>query len=201
MSKLRYYAVAKTEEPAKRLPKGIHTEFLRTGKIIRDQEDWLADEKRYLTYEEVAARTGQRLEAAGETTHQRINSFHKAIRFPKVVFHRTLQDIPHLGYCHVTAARSSFADYADVPWAFYIANFNAELGGEEAFFKRITPQYGRMYFAVALKPDPKLRQMVIDRSIRDGGLLFRTSDPMQALKNVLLLGARTSALRKIIASM
>ncbi|MGG7516483.1 DUF6656 family protein [Allorhizobium undicola] len=201
MSKLRYYAAPKAEDQAPRLPKAIHSEFLRTGKIMRDSEDWLADEKRYLTYEEVATRTGKRLEAAGETTHQRINSFHKAIRFPKVVFHRTLDGIPHLGYCHVTAARSSFHDYADVPWAFYIANFNADIGGEEGFFKRITPQYGRMYFAVALKPDPKQRQMVIDRSIRDNGLLFQTADPMQALKNVLLLGARTSALRKIIASM
>ncbi|MVA26015.1 DUF6656 family protein [Agrobacterium vitis] len=201
MSKLRYYAAPKTTALENKRPKAAHSEFLRTGKIIRDEDDWLADEKRYLTHEEVAERTAKRLEAAAETTHQRINGFHKSIRFPKLLFHQTLQDIPHLGYCHVTASRSNFAQYADVKWAFYFANFNAEVGGEDSFFQKITPQYGRMYFAVALKPDKAKREMTVDRSIREDGLLFRTSDPKVALKNVLLLGARTSALRKIIASM
>ncbi|BCH53465.1 hypothetical protein GOZ89_21440 [Agrobacterium vitis] len=201
MSKLRYYAAPKTPALENKRPKAAHSEFLRTGKIIRDEDDWLADEKRYLTHEEVAVRTAKRLEAAAETTHQRINGFHKSIRFPKLLFHQTLQDIPHLGYCHVTASRSNFAQYADVKWAFYFANFNAEVGGEDSFFRKITPQYGRMYFAVALKPDKAKREMTVDRSIREDGLLFRTSDPKVALKNVLLLGARTSALRKIIASM
>ncbi|MCM2440790.1 hypothetical protein GOZ78_16440 [Agrobacterium vitis] len=201
MSKLRYYAAPKTTALENKPPKAVHSEFLRTGKIIRDEDDWLADEKRYLTHEEVAVRTARRLEAAAETTHQRINGFHKSIRFPKLLFHQTLQDIPHLGYCHVTASRSNFAQYADVKWAFYFANFNAEVGGEDSFFQKITPQYGRMYFAVALKPDKAKREMTVDRSIREDGLLFRTSDPKVALKNVLLLGARTSALRKIIASM
>ncbi|MGV1824837.1 DUF6656 family protein [Agrobacterium vitis] len=201
MSKLRYYAAPKTPALENKRPKAAHSEFLRTGKIIRDEDDWLADEKRYLTHEEVAVRTAKRLEAAAETTHQRINGFHKSIRFPKLLFHQTLQDIPHLGYCHVTASRSNFAQYADVKWAFYFANFNAEVGGEDSFFQKITPQYGRMYFAVALKPDRAKREMAVDRSIREDGLLFRTSDPKVALKNVLLLGARTSALRKIIASM
>ncbi|KAA3519853.1 hypothetical protein GOZ90_00020 [Agrobacterium vitis] len=201
MSKLRYYAAPKTPALENKRPKAAHSEFLRTGKIIRDEDDWLADEKRYLTHEEVAVRTAKRLEAAAETTHQRINGFHKSIRFPKLLFHQTLQDIPHLGYCHVTASRSNFAQYADVKWAFYFANFNAEVGGEDSFFQKITPQYGRMYFAVALKPDKAKREMTVDRSIREDGLLFRTSDPKVALKNVLLLGARTSALRKIIASM
>lgn len=201
MSKLRYYAAPKLPVAEAKPSKAIHSEFLRTGKIIRDDDDWVASEKRYLSYEEVAERTGRRLQAAADTTHQRINGVHKSIRFPKLLFHQTLSDIPHLGYCHVTASRANFADYADVKWAFYFANFNAEIGGEESFFKRITPQYGRMYFAVALKPDRVKREMVVDRSIREDGLLFRTSDPKVALKNVLLLGARTSALRKIIASM
>jgi hypothetical protein len=37
--------------------------------------------------------------------------------------------------------------------------------------------------------------------VHDNGLLFRTRDPKEALKNVLLLGARNSELRKIIGSL
>ncbi len=157
-----------------------------------------AEERRYLTYEEVAARTGRRLERAAETTHDRINSFHRSIKFPKIIFHRTLNNSPHLGYCHVTAARTNFAHYADVKWAFYIANFFAELGGEEVFFEQIKQNYGRMYFAVAIKPEAEAKTMTIDRSIRDNGLLFQTVDPKEALRNVLMLGARDAELRKII---
>jgi hypothetical protein len=199
MSKLRYFAAPNPIALIKKRAKNAHSEFLRTGKIIRQQEDWLSDEKRYLTYEEVAERTAKRLEAAGEKTYERINTVHRAIRFPKAVFQKTLSDIPHLGYCHVTAARTSFANYADVKWSFYIANFHAEIGGEESFFENITPHYGRMYFAVALKPDTEKRKMAIDRSIREDGLLFRTTDPKVALKNVLMLGAQQPALREIIA--
>lgn len=199
MSKLRYFAAPNALTLAKKRAKNSHSEFLRTGRIIRHQDDWLADEKRYLTHEEVAARTAKRLEAAGETTYERLNAAHRAIRFPKAIFQKTLSEIPHLGYCHVTAARTNFANYADVKWSFYIANFNAEIGGEESFFEHITPQYGRMYFAVALKPDQGKRQMTIDRSIREDGLLFRTTDPKVALKNVLMLGAKNPTLRQIIA--
>jgi hypothetical protein len=200
MSKLRYFAAQNPLVLAAKRAKNGHSEFLRTGKIIRRQDDWVADEKRYLTHEEVAERTAKRLEAAGETTYERLNAAHRAIRFPKAVFQKTLIDIPHLGYCHVTAARTNFANYADVKWSFYIANFNAKIGGEESFFEQITPHYGRMYFAIALKPDTGNRQMTIDRSIRDNGLLFRTTDPKVALKNVLLLGAQNPALREIIAN-
>ncbi|MCM2294540.1 hypothetical protein NAC44_19615 [Allorhizobium sp. BGMRC 0089] len=201
MSKLRYYAASAVETAKAKLPKAVYTEFLRTGRILRDEEDWLAEEKRYLTYEEVAERTGKRLEAAGERTHNRINSAHRAIKLPKILFHRTLEEMPHLGYCHVTASRTSFARYADVKWSFYIANFNAEIGEDDSFFTRVTPRYGRMYFAVALKPDADRRAMVIDRSIRSDGLLFRTSDPQEALKKVLMLGAKNDMLRKIIAGL
>ncbi|NML74584.1 hypothetical protein HHL25_10660 [Rhizobium sp. S-51] len=200
MQKLRYFAANKPDPKAAVSPKAVHTEFLRTGRISRQREDWLAEERRYLTYEEVAARTGRRLEAAGETTHKRINGFHRSIQFPKMVFHKTLDNSPHLGYCHVTAARTNFAKYADVKWAFYIANFFAEVGGEQ-FFEHIRPNYARMYFAVAIHPDKETRSMAIDRSIRQNGLLFRTHDPKEALKNVLMLGTSNEDLRKIIAKL
>ncbi|MHA7970006.1 DUF6656 family protein [Rhizobium sp. CAU 1783] len=200
MQKLRYFAANKPDPKAAVSPKAVHTEFLRTGRISRQREDWLAEERRYLTYEEVAARTGRRLEAAGETTHKRINGFHRSIQFPKMVFHKTLDNSPHLGYCHVTAARTNFAKYADVKWAFYIANFFAEVGGEQ-FFEHIRPNYARMYFAVAIHPDKETRSMAIDRSVRQNGLLFRTHDPKEALKNVLMLGTSNEDLRKIIAKL
>ncbi len=152
MQKLRYYAAPKAETKTPPSSKAVHSEFLRTGRISRSREDWLPDERRYLSYEEVAARTGRRLERAAETTHERINGFHRSIKFPKIIFHRTLNNSPHLGYCHVTAARTNFAQYADVKWAFYIANFFAELGGQEVFFEQIKQNYGRMYFAVAITP-------------------------------------------------
>ncbi|MBV2186578.1 MAG: hypothetical protein KUL88_18815 [Rhizobium sp.] len=199
MQKLRYFAASKAEAKPGLPAKAAHTEFLRTGRISRHREDWVPEEKRYLTYAEVAERTGRRLEAAGETTHSRINSFHRSIQLPKVIFHKTIEHSPHLGYCHVTAARTSFAKYADVKWAFYIANFFADVGDADQFFKHIRPNYSRMYFAVAIHPDKETRSMAIDRSIRENGLLFRTHDPKEALKNVLMLGARDVELRKIIA--
>ena len=149
----------------------------------------------------MAERTGKRLEAAAETTHARLSAVHRDIRFPKLIFHRTLDNSPHLGYCHVTAARANFARYADVRWAFYIANFVAELGGDEAFFDHIRQQYDRMYFAVAMKPDADSRAMTIDRTVRENGLLFATQDPQEALRNVLMLVARNAELRKIIAKL
>ncbi|WP_113439332.1 DUF6656 family protein [Rhizobium cremeum] len=199
MQKLRYYAAPKTGPKPPVTSRAVHTEFLRTGRILRRREDWLPEEKRYLTYEEVAERTGRRLEAAGEATHSRINGFHRSIQFPKLIFHKTLENSPHLGYCHVTAARTNFAKYADVKWAFYIANFFAEMGEGEQFFEQIRTNYSRMYFAVAIQPDQSTKSMAIDRSIRENGLLFRTHDPKEALKNVLMLGARDADLRKIIA--
>lgn len=199
MQKLRYFAAPKPAAGSGLPTKAVHTEFLRTGRISRHREDWLPEEKRYLTYEEVAQRTARKLEAAGETTHKRINSFHRSIQFPRFVFQKTLENSPHLGYCHVTAAKTNFAKYADVKWAFYIANFFAEVGGTDQFFQHIRPNYARMYFAVAIHPDKETRSMTIDRSIRENGLLFRTHDPKEALKNVLMLGARDEELRKIIA--
>jgi len=200
MAKFRYFALKKSDAPPSAL-KAVHSEFLRTGRISRRREDWLAEERRYLTHEEVAARTGRKLEAAGETAHERINTFHRSIRFPKLIFHRTLENQPHLGYCHVTSARTSFARFADVKWAFYLTNFFADIGGTEQFFERIRPDFSRMYFAVAIQPDQDSHTMAIDRSVRDNGVLFRTRDPKEALKNVLMLGARDVELRKIIAAL
>lgn len=199
MPVLRYFDSSKMKKRTQ-LPAAVHSEFLRTGRIVRPGETWVEEEKRYLTYQEVAAITGKRLERAGETTHERLNGFHRAIQFPKLIFHRTLAAAPHLGYCHVTASKTKFAEYDDVTWGFYIANFMADLGTAESFFEHINPRQGRMYFAVAMAPDksgekPKLG---INTAVRGNGLLFRTHDPKQAMKNVLMLGARNDQLRAII---
>ncbi|MCJ9671316.1 MULTISPECIES: DUF6656 family protein [Neorhizobium] len=174
-----------------------HSEFLRTGRIARYNPIWLPEERRYLTHDEVAERTGKRLEAAGETSHNRINSFHRSIKFPKIIFHHTLDERPHLGYCHVTAAKTQLAHGVPVSWSFYIANFVSEMGGEETFFERISTAYSRMYFAVAVEREAG-QPLQINRSIRKNGLLFRTNDPMEAIKNVLMLGTSNEMLREII---
>ena len=201
MSKFRYYAT-KANGQAPVPAKAIYTHFLRTGRIVRDAEDWVEEERRFLTDAEVAARTGMRLETAGKTTHQRLNTFHQKIRFPEIIFHKTLAQAPHLGYVHVTASKADFADYKDVTWGFYIANFSAEISAEDTFFHRIVPRSSRMYFAVAMKAadDGEPRRPVINREVRGNGLLFRTADPTTALRNVLMLGARTADLRKIVAA-
>ncbi|HXV31021.1 MAG TPA: DUF6656 family protein [Sinorhizobium sp.] len=199
MAKLRYYdASERTPAP---LPKTApHTEFLRTGRIDR-RRHWMPDQRRYLTYEEVAEKTARKLTAAGVAAHKRINGFHASIQFPKMIFHRTLAGSPHLGYCHVTAATTRLAQSHDVTWAFYFANFFCDLGDEAHFFERIQAGYSRMYFAVAIEPGAEEGQMVINRNVRGNGLIFRTQDPKVALKNVLMLGARDEALRKIIRSL
>lgn len=202
MSKLRYYDNA-SKSKAARVGRAIYTEFLRTGRIDRAPEDWNQQERRYLTHSEVAARTGKRLETAGETTCARLNGFHKAIRFPKIIFHRTLADSPHLGYCHVTAARTRFPGSAgDITWSFYLANFFADIGeADDQFFRRVSLSYSRMYFAVATEASETGKDFTINRRFRPNGLLFRTHDPKEALKNVLLLGARNEELRKIVKAL
>ncbi len=203
MSKLRYYDKAAPKKQSGTIGRAIYTEFLRTGRIDRRAEDWNQQERRYLTHNEVAARTGRRLEAAGETTCARLNSFHKAIRFPKIIFHRTLADSPHLGYCHVTAARTRFPGSAgDITWSFYIANFFADIGdADEQFFRRVSLSYSRMYFAVATEATEAGADLTINRRFRPNGVLFRTHEPKDALKNVLLLGARNEELRAIVKAL
>ena len=149
MSKLQYIDQPNgaPEKPA------IHSEFLRTGRIDRNRPTWSTTEKRHLTYEEVAARTGKILTVAGERTHERLNNFHRSIQFPKLVFHRTLSGTPHLGYCHVTASKSKFAEFEDVKWAFYIANFFADIAPDELKFEAVNMRAERMYFAVAVERD------------------------------------------------
>lgn len=198
-TKFRYYdAVAfKRANPPR---SAVHTEFLRTGRIDRSIA-WSPSEKRYLSYEEVAERTGRKLERAGDITHERINGFHRSIRFPKLVFHRTLAETPHLGYCHITVANSRFAEFENVQWAFYMANFLAEIGDEEQFFAGISRKPGRMYFAVAIAPAEEEGRLRIDRTVRNNGVIFRTDDPKLAMKNVLMLGAHDEALRKVIRAL
>lgn len=193
MSKMQYVEDTKVATPKQ----AIHSEFLRTGRIDRNRPNWSDTEKRYLTYKEVAERTGKILTVAGGRTHERLNGFHRSIQFPKLVFHRTLAGTPHLGYCHVTASKSKFAEFDDVKWAFYIANFFADIGADDLRFEKVNMRAERMYFAVAVEHDDS-KKLAINRKIRGNGLLFRTDDPKTALKNVLLLGAKHEALRKII---
>jgi len=216
MAIFKYYA-AKAKGRDLAPAKAVHTNFLRTGRIARP-EDWVEEERRFLSDQEVAERTGRRLENAGRKTHQRLNRFHTDIRFPKIIFHKTLAQAPHLGYIHVTASKTDFVEHKDVTWGFYIANFSAEIGGDidddadaensadnaaaGQFFHHVKPGYARMYFAVAMKSelDGEKPHRVINRDIRDNGVLFRTADPRAALKNVLMLGARNAELRKIVAA-
>lgn len=195
--KIRYFEAPppQPEEPAASKA-AAHSEFLRTGRIVR-KPIWIPEERRYLSHEQVAERTGKKLEAAGEKSHDRINSFHRSIQFPKIIFHRTLDERPHLGYCHITAARSVIARRIPVSWSFYIANFFSEIGEDERFFEQINTAYSRMYFAVAITGESG-QPFKINRSIRKNGLLFQTSDPMEAIKNVLMLGASNEQLREII---
>lgn len=198
MSKLRYFAAEGLRE-AMNAPKAIHTEFLRTGRIVRGKERWDFLEKRYMTHEEVSERTAKFLERAGEATHQRINNVHAAIRFPKFLFQRTLDNRPHLGYCHVTASKTEIQNHDPIRWSFYIANFFSEIGEELKFVGRLDRQVSRMYFAVAINNDQdNATKMVADRSLKPNGVLFRTHDPMIALKNVLMLGTNDPKLRQKI---
>ncbi|MDS7596331.1 DUF6656 family protein [Agrobacterium tumefaciens] len=195
-TRIRYFDASKrTVTPVR--SKAAHSEFLRTGRITRYEERWLPRERTYYTHEEVAEITGRKLEAAADATHSRLNAFHKSIRFPKMVFHHLLDDRPHLGYCHVTASKTSFDAQRHVLWSFYFANFFAELSGSENFFENIDPRYSRMYFAIAMDVLPD-RSVTINKSFHRDGLLFQTHDPKIALKNVLMLGARSDEMRKII---
>jgi len=197
-AKIRYFEAPPPKPPAPAVSKlAAHSEFLRTGRIARRNPIWLPEERRYLSHDEVAERTGRRLEAVGEKSHERINSFHRSIQFPKIVFHKTLDERPHLGYCHVTAARSLIGKRIPVSWSFYIANFSSEIGEDDTFFERISTSYSRMYFAVALEREPG-EPLRINRSLRKNGVLFQTNDPMEAIKNVLMLGASNDTLREII---
>lgn len=201
MSKFRYFAADGLKDAIKG-PISIHSEFLRTGRIVRGKERWDQLEKRYMTYEEVAARTQRRLQAAGEKTHERMNSVHEDIQFPKVLFNRTLDNRPHLGYCHVTAAKTRLMNDDNIRWAFYIANFFSEIGAELKFIGKLDPHVQRMYFAVAVQSDEEVAtRMVIDRHIRPDGILFRTHDPKIALKNVLMLGTNDPKLRMKIRNL
>lgn len=198
MSKLQY---VERSVPSVAPKRALHSEFLRTGRIDRNRPNWSAEEKRYLSYEEVAARTGKVLTVAGERTHERLNGFHQSIQFPKLLFHRTLAGTPHLGYCHVTASKTKFAEFEDVKWAFYIANFFADIGAEDLKFESVNMRAERMYFAIAVEHDDAQKKLAVNRKVRGNGLLFRTDDPKTALKNVLLLGAKHETLRKVIRSL
>ncbi len=196
-TRIRYFdAKARTIAPAR--SKTAHSEFLRTGRILRYEEATLPPDRRYLSHDQVATITAKRLRDAGDMTHARLNAFHPTVQFPKILFHRLLEDNPHLGYCHVTAARTSFDMRKSVLWSFYFANFFADLCGQEQFFDKIDPSRSRMYFAVAMQASNGGETVKIDTSVHRDGLLFKTHDPREALKNVLMLGTRSDEMRKFI---
>lgn len=197
MPDLRYFET----ETRKKILQPRESEFLRTGRIDRNRPNWDSIQKRHLSYEEVAERTGKVLAFAGEKTHERLNNFHRSIKFPKVVFHRTLKGTPHLGYCHVTLSKSKFAEFEEVNWAFYIANFFADIAAEELAFEKINMRASRMYFAIAVEKDEAQHKLAINKNVRGDGILFRTDDPKAAMKNVLMLGAKHDTLRRIIRAM
>lgn len=179
--------------------KTIHSEFLRTGRIKRFEDSWLPRTKRYYSPTEVAAITGRRLTATGERAHEKLNSVHPSIRFPGMIYHRIIDNMPHLGYCHVTGSKARLDEKTETYWAFYFSNFSADIGGEGTFFQNIDRNFSRMYFAVAIdKPTDK--SATINRAIRHNGVIFKTSDPKEAMLNVLMLGAKTSELRQFVKS-
>lgn len=186
--------------PVPILSKTIHSEFLRTGRIKRFEDGWFPRVKRYYSASEVAAITARRLTATGERAHQKLNSVHPAIKFPPMIYHRIIDHLPHLGYCHVTASRTRLDSKTDTYYAFYFSNFSAEIGGEESFFKNIDRNFSRMYFAVAIDK-PSEDGPVINRSIRHNGVIFKTSDPKEAMYNMLMLGAKTRELRQFVKSL
>jgi hypothetical protein len=196
---LKYYDT-EAFKPVPIVNKTMQSEFLRTGSIRRFEDRWLPRGKRYYSPIEVAEITGTRLTAAGERAHTKLNNVHPAIRFTPMVYHRIIDSMPHLGYCHVTASRTNIGKNIDVLWAFYFANFSADIGGETTFFENINRNFSRMYFAVALN-NPSKDGPKINRSVHDNGILFKTSDPKEAMFNVLMLGAKTSELRRIIKSL
>lgn len=201
MNKLRYFAADGLKE-AMKAPVSVHSEFLRTGRIFRGKERWDLIEKRYMTLEEVAERTGRILQAAGERAHARINGVHETIKFPKIIFHRTLDRRPHLGYCHVTASNTRLMNDETFKWAFYIANFHSEIDEGLKFVGKLDNSVSRMYFAVAMNNDEEVpTRMVVDRHLKPDGILFRTHDPKVALKNVLMLGTNDPKLRAKIRNL
>ncbi|OLP58809.1 hypothetical protein BJF93_17930 [Xaviernesmea oryzae] len=199
MSKIRYY-VSGGRAGYLKAPRSAHSEFLRTGRIERVQRR-KPTERRYISHDEAGARTARKLLAAADLTHERLNRFHPSIRLPKLVFHQIIEGRPHLGYCHVTAWRTAFEKFGPVSWSFYLANFFADIGDETHFFDHIAPGRSRMYFAVATKADQTGSRLLIDTSVHDDGILFRTSDPRVAMKNVLQMGTPSAALRAIIRAL
>jgi hypothetical protein len=199
ISPLKYYDT-EAFKPVPIKSKTMHSEFLRNGRIKRFEDRWLPSGKRYYSPTEVAEITGKRLTAAGERANAKLNNVHPGIRFPDMVYHRIIDSMPHLGYCHVTASRARIDRKSDVLWSFYFTNFTADIGGEDRFFENIDRNFSRMYFAVAINAAEKASPS-INRTVRNNGVLFKTSDPNEALYNVLMLGAKTKELRDFIKSL
>ena len=46
-----------------------------------------------------------------------------------------------------------------------------------------------------------MQKLAINKSIRGNGLLFRTKDPKTAMRNVLMMGAKHDAVRRVIQAL
>ncbi len=198
MSKLRYFDASANRHSQMPMLETFHSDFLRTGRINREKDSPGKESRRYLSHQQVADITGRKLLAVGENAHERLNTFHKSITLPKIVYHRIIDDLPHLGYCHVTASKTKFAEFDELKWSFYIANFCADIAEDGKSLSNFNRYLPRMYFAVAMQPDGDRKRLEVNREVRGNGMLFRTHDPKIALKNVLMLGARSAKLREII---
>ncbi|MDG3575009.1 hypothetical protein P7F60_01310 [Rhizobium sp. YJ-22] len=198
MSKVRYFDASGSRHTQVPMLETFHSDFLRTGRFNRDKGRRGKEERRYLSHDQVAEITGRKLLAVGEHAHERLVSFHKSIDLPKMLYHRIIDDLPHLGYCHVTASKTRFAEFDELKWSFYIANFCADIAEDGKSLSNFNRHLPRMYFAIAMQPDSERKRLEVNREVRGNGLLFRTHDPRIALKNVLMLGARSARLREII---
>mgnify|MGYP001590820089 CR=1 FL=1 len=196
-SSLRYFDASTGKNLPVPVLETFHSDFLRTGRFNR-ASNRKQEKRRLLSHAEVAAVTGRKLTAVGERAHEKLNAFHKSITLPKIVFHRILEEQPHLGYCHVTASKTKFAEFEELKWSFFIANFSADISEDGTTLSNFNRYLSRMYFAVAMQPDGERKRMEVNRAVRGNGVLFRTHDPKEAMRNVLLLGAKSEKLRQII---
>lgn len=196
-SLLRYFDASAGRNLPVPLLETFHSDFLRTGRFNRGKNR-KKEERRLLSHAEVAAVTGRKLTAVGERAHEKLNGFHTSIKLPKIIFHRILETQPHLGYCHVTASKTEFAEFDELKWSFFIANFSADISEDGTTLSNFNRYLSRMYFAVAMQPDGQRKRMEVNRTVRGNGVLFRTHDPREAMRNVLLLAARNAKLREVI---
>ncbi len=196
---LRYFEEKKKVEQAPKKP-ALHSEFLRTGRIDRNRPNWDGVQKRYLTYEEVAERAGKQLTAAGERTHERLNSFHRSIRFPKLIFHRTLKErASRLLSRH--RRQDQLCGIQGREMGLLHRQFLRRHRSRASDLRKDQHARRTDVFRPRRGEDEEQQKLTINTAVRGNGLLFRTQDPKVAFKNVLMLEpSRTSCARSFARS-